>query len=125
MMKPGTVSWFDLTVPDADPVRDFYREVVGWSTSNIDMGGYNDYCMIPPEAEAPVAGICHARGGNAGLPPQWLIYINVVDLDASVAKCLERGGTVIAGPKAAGEQGRYCIIRDPAGAHAGLWEPKK
>jgi len=33
--------------------------------------------MIPPESNDPVAGICHARGANANLPAQWLIYVAV------------------------------------------------
>ena len=26
----GTIGWTDLTVPDADGLRDFYSAVVGW-----------------------------------------------------------------------------------------------
>ena len=37
--------------------------------------------MIPPGAAQPVSGICHARGSNADLPPVWLIYITVADLE--------------------------------------------
>lgn len=124
MTKVGTINWIDLTVDDADGVRDFYRNVVGWETSGIDMGGYSDHCMIPPQTEGPVAGICHARGKNANAPAQWLIYINVADLDRSIEAVNAGGGAVISGPSAAGEYGRFCIIRDPAGAVAALFEPK-
>ncbi|HUP60967.1 MAG TPA: VOC family protein [Thermoanaerobaculia bacterium] len=124
MTNIGTVGWIDLTVPDADAIRDFYRDIVGWTTSDVDMGGYNDYCMVVPGSEQAVAGVCHARGTNAGLPAQWLIYINVADLDQSIKSCTDRGGTILAGPKTMGEQGRYCVIRDPAGAVAALFEPK-
>lgn len=27
--RPGTIMWHDLTVPDAEAVRDFYAAVVG------------------------------------------------------------------------------------------------
>ena len=39
-MKPaiGTVGWFDLTVDNAETVRDFYREVAGWNPSEVEMG---------------------------------------------------------------------------------------
>jgi hypothetical protein len=124
MTNIGTINWVDLTVPEADNLRDFYREVVGWTPVGLDMGGYNDYCMNPPDSESAVAGICHARGTNAGIPPQWLIYINVADLDRSIEAVNAGGGAVIAGPKSMGEQGRYCIIRDPAGAVAALYQAK-
>lgn len=119
----GSVTWFDLTVPDATAVRDFYREVVGWSTTDFDMGGYSDYCMNQPGDGKTVAGVCHARGGNADLPPVWLIYIAVDDLDRSMERCRALGGEVLAGPRDMGPQGRYCIVRDPAGAVAALIQP--
>lgn len=121
-MKPGTIGWLDLTVENAAAVRDFYHEVVGWESSPVSMGDYDDFCMIPPGGGDPVAGVCHARGANADLPPVWLVYLVVSDLDASLAACRERGGSIVAGPKTMGES-RYAIIRDPAGAAAALYEP--
>jgi predicted enzyme related to lactoylglutathione lyase len=67
--------------------------------------------------------VCHARGTNAGLPPHWLVYITVADLDQSISTCKDLGGEVIVGPKGMGSHGRYCVIRDPAGAVAALIEP--
>jgi predicted enzyme related to lactoylglutathione lyase len=118
---PGTVGWIDLTVDDAETVRDFYEAVVGWRPEPLRMGGYDDYNMVPPAIGEPVAGVCHARGGNAGLPPAWLIYIVVADLDASIDACRRRGGELVAGPRSMGGD-RYCVIRDPAGAVAALYE---
>ena len=74
-------------------------------------------------SEQAVAGVCHARGSNAGLSPQWLVYITVADLDASLARCRELGGEVLAGPKGKPGSQRYAVIRDPAGAVAALYEP--
>ena len=46
MSEPkGSVGWFDLTVPDAEKVRDFYGQVVGWDSEATDMGDYEDFCM--------------------------------------------------------------------------------
>lgn len=120
--KIGSIGWADLTVENAAELRDFYREVVGWSTTGVEMGGYSDFCMNEPHTENSVAGICHARGLNAGLPAVWLIYITVADLDRSIARCVELGGEVVSGPRAMGNQGRYCVMRDPAGAVAALFE---
>jgi len=119
--KPGVgkVVWQDLTVPNATAVRDFYAAVVGWRHDPVEMGGYADFNMIPPGADVPAVGICHARGTNAKLPPQWLLYVQVADLDASLRACVERGGQVIDGPRGMGEQ-RFAVVRDPAGAHLGL-----
>ena len=122
VLRPGTIGWVDLTVPDAPGIRDFYRAVVGWATSDLDMGGYSDYCMHPADGETPVAGICHARGQNAGLPACWLVYLTVADIDRSLGECIERGGSVLAGPRSIGSS-RYAVIKDPAGAVAALFQP--
>jgi uncharacterized protein len=118
--RVGTVCWHDLTVPNADEVRDFYRAVVGWSPQPLEMGGYSDYVMTDPSGVG-VAGVCHARGANADLPPVWLVYVAVEDLERSAARCAELGGSVLAGPRSAGG-GRFCVIRDPAGAVVGLYQ---
>lgn len=118
---PGTIAWRDLTVDNADEVRDFYKSVVGWQSEPVSMGDYNDYSMKPSENDPPAAGICHARGVNAGLPPQWLIYIVVEDVDKSAVECERLGGQILSGPKDMGPNARYCVIKDPAGAVAALY----
>jgi predicted enzyme related to lactoylglutathione lyase len=124
-LKIGNIGWTDLTVENAEQIRDFYSAVVGWKPSGVDMGGYNDFNMNDPETGKPVAGVCHARGVNAELPPVWLIYVNVEDIALSVARCVELGGQVIVGPKEMSGHGKYAVIRDPAGAHMALFEPTK
>ncbi|HVR42058.1 MAG TPA: VOC family protein [Thermoanaerobaculia bacterium] len=119
--KTGAIVWTDLTVPDADAIRDFYSSVVGWRPEAVDMGGYSDYNMAGANGE-PAAGVCWARGSNADLPAQWLVYVTVADLDASLAECSKRGGDLVAGPKSMGTH-RYAVIRDPAGAVCALIEP--
>ena len=118
----GTIVGFDLTVADADPIRDFYAAVVGWRPEPFDMGGYADYFMKSPTTGDVVAGVCHARGANADLPPQWLVYVAVDDLDASLRRCTETGGALLTGVKGGGGGPRYCVIRDPAGAVLALME---
>jgi len=121
MSDVGKIGWVDLTVPEAGALRDFYAAVVGWRSEGVAMEGYEDYCMLPAEGGA-VAGVCHARGANAGLPAQWLIYVNVADLEASLHQCRARGGTVLREPRGLGAQGRFAVIRDPAGAVCALFQ---
>ena len=118
----GRIAWTDLTVPDAESLREFYSRVVGWSSAPVSMGEYSDFNMIPPGSEEPVVGICHARGVNADLPPVWLIYIVVEDLEESLAACREGGGEVLLGPKGMGPGSAYAVIKDPAGALSALYQ---
>lgn len=113
--------WMDLTVPNATQVRDFYAKVVGWQTDPMPMEGYEDYVMKSPATGAGVAGICHARGENAKQPPQWLIYITVADLAASLRACEELGGKIVV-PTREGGPAKFAVIQDPAGAVATLFQ---
>ena len=120
-LRPGTVSWQDLTVEHAEKIRDFYQSVAGWKPEPQAMAGYSDFVMSDADG-VNVAGICHARGQNADLPPMWLIYITVEDLDHSLAECQRLGGSLVAAPRSYGG-GRYCVIKDPAGAVCALYQP--
>jgi predicted enzyme related to lactoylglutathione lyase len=119
---PGTVIGFDLTVPDAEAIRDFYASVVGWRPEPFDMGGYADYFMKTPAEGQVVAGVCHTRGENADMPPQWLTYVVVDDLDASLERCQDGGGRIVTAIKGNEGEGRYCVIQDPAGAYLALMQ---
>ena len=98
--------------------------MVGWIPDPVSMGDYSDFSMIAPESGKVAAGICHSRGSNAKLPPQWLLYIAVKDVDESSKQCEQLGGKVIVEPKNMSGYGRYCVIQDPAGAVCALFKPE-
>ena len=123
--KIGSITWQDLTVENAEEVRDFYKQVVGWDSESVQMGDYSDFNMNSPADGKTVAGICHARGENAKLPPQWLIYITVDDLEYSIGRCEALGGKLVVPPRKMGGYGSLCVIQDPAGAVAALVAPPK
>lgn len=121
----GRIAWLDLTVSDASTTRDFYKHVVGWSVQDVAMKDadtrYADYNMLD-EAGTPAAGVCHARGGNAGLPPVWMLYLPVGDLPESLRRVGHEGGRVnrtVNGPDGAPA---YAVIQDPVGASLALMQ---
>jgi len=121
-VEVGKIGWIDMTVGDAPGVRDFYKAVVGWETDEIDMGGYSDYVMKMPASGDGVAGVCHSRGSNADLPAGWLIYIVVADVEASVTACIENGGKIVVETRGLAG-GRFCVVEDPGGSIAALYQP--
>lgn len=118
---PGSIAWHDLTVENAAEVGEFYNQVVGWSSEPVEMDGYTDFNMVEPGSGQPAAGVCHARGSNADLPAQWLMYVVVADLDQSMTRCRQLGGEVVSGPRDLGKS-RFCVIQDPAGAVMALYQ---
>ena len=120
----GSVMWVDLTVGDAEGIRDFYSEVVGWRPEPVDVGDYEDYNMTIAGSGKAAVGVCHARGSNANLPPVWLIYVTVPDVAASARRCVALGGKIMDGPRDMGGS-LFCAIQDPAGAVMALYEVKE
>ena len=123
MSDNGKIGWIDLTCENATAVKDFYSQVTGWASTSVPVADYEDYCVHPSADADPVAGICHQRGANAEIPSQWMIYINVADLQASMDKCRELGGEIVCPARDMGGYGTMCIIKDPAGAVAALIQP--
>ena len=121
-VEVGKVGWIDMSVDNATEVSDFYRAVVGWDVEDADMGDYSDFTMKMPATGEPVSGVCHARGSNADLPSGWLIYIIVADVEASAKACTENGGSVVVEPHGL-SGGRFCVVKDPGGSVAALYQP--
>jgi len=118
----GKIGWADVTVPNADVVLQFYKEVIGWESEGVGMqeadDSYEDYIVKDVAGDA-VGGVCYQRGVNADLPPVWLIYVPVEDVEASITRCLELGGAVV---KRVEDNGKvvFVVIKDPAGAMMAL-----
>ena len=116
----GTVSWFDLTVEDAGSVKTFYEKVVGWQSQPVSMGEYDDFCVVASDGNV-LGGVCHSRGANTGIPPVWMMYINVSNINATIEECHCCGGKVIQPPRRAGG-GQMAILQDPAGAYFAVYQ---
>lgn len=120
--QTGKIGWIDITVDDAAGLRDFYADVVGLVPDAVSMGDYDDFNMTMPRSGEPVCGICHARGSNEDLRGGWLVYFVVDDVQASAAACKAKGGKVLVEPRGL-SGGRFCVIEDPSGATAALYQP--
>ncbi len=113
----GKIVWTDLTVENANDVKSFYEQVAGWQSEPVSMGDYSDYSMKLEQGDT-VAGICHSTGCNEAMPPVWMMYISVADLQASIDKCLQLGGEVLLK-----RTDMPCaVIKDPAGAICALYQ---
>ena len=111
----GRVEWVDLSIGDAARSKDFYCKVIGWKSTDVEMGTYSDFNLNLPGSGQTMAGICHARGMNVNLPAQWLMYVRVVDVAASAAEAKRQKGKVLDGPRRMGGN-NFCVIQDPDGA---------
>ncbi len=119
----GKFLWTDLTVSNATELKEFYKEVIGWKEQAVEMKDgdetYHDYAMLA-DADTAVGGICNQRGANANIPPQWISYINVTNVEESLNKALQLGGKIIHESKKKDGSYNFVIIQDPVGAIFGI-----
>lgn len=72
------------------------------------------------QGERPVAGCVQPSAENSG-PPMWLSYVNVADIDASVAKAKELGATIHM-DRVDIAMGSFAVLADPQGATFAFWQ---
>ena len=109
--EPGTLSWNELITDNPADVK-FYTDVLGLTTSTMDMGAGGDYTLFE------VGG--QMVGGSTpppmeGVPNHWHVYFAVDDADATAAKATELGGSVMVAPFDT-PVGRIAVLTDPQGA---------
>ncbi|MCI2422642.1 VOC family protein [Saccharopolyspora sp. K220] len=108
---PGQINWVELPATDTTKARTFYSGLFGWGTS--EFGG--DYHVIdngPAGAIAPREdGFIHPR-----------VYFGTEDIDASVKRVHELGGTS-EGVHTVPGVGRIAHCHDDQGTPFSLYEP--
>lgn len=113
----GTPNWVDLATPDVNASRDFYAQVMGWTSDEGDpqFGGYT---MFKKDGKL-VAGVGPLQEGQ---PPAWSTYVRSANVDDTAARVTAGGGTVVAPPMQIGDAGRMLVFQDPTGGFCGAWE---
>jgi predicted enzyme related to lactoylglutathione lyase len=119
MIGKGVFVWDELATSDVDAAKTFYADVLGWSSEDVDMGGFTYTILKHPNAEQGSAG---AMPQGEAPAPMWLCYINAPDIDATAAKAAELGATVMREPFDIENIGRIAIAVDPTGAAFGLFK---
>ncbi|MBO3095643.1 VOC family protein [Cellulomonas dongxiuzhuiae] len=113
----GVPSWADITVTDLGPTQRFYGGLLGWqlSVGGPETGGY----VTATVDGKVVAGL---RVSDVPQPAGWCVYLATDDVEASVARAVGAGASVVVGPMSVLRQGRMALLTDPTGALVGLWE---
>jgi hypothetical protein len=113
----GCLCWNELATPDVDASTKFYSDLFGWGSSEMDMGG-EKYVVVSVDG--------HSNGGIQGrvppeAPPHWLVYFGTDDLEATLAKASELGGTTVFPATEIGDGNRIAVVRDPQGGYFALY----
>jgi len=110
----GTLCWADLSTPDVKRASDFYSGLFGWQIA-ADPKDTSGYLHIK-NGEHFIGGVPPAAYRQPGVPPHWLAYFLVDDVDASAAKAKETGANLHLPPMSVAGVGRMSVVADPQGA---------
>ena len=114
--EDGALVWTELATRDTKTARDFYTTVFGWSTTDGDMGDGEVYTQWGLDGQDFGGMMDMADHYPPEVPPNWLLYFGTPDVDASVAKAEQLGGTIIVPASDIPGTGRFACIQDPQGA---------
>lgn len=122
--EPNTFGWCELNTGNVDSAADFYASVFGWGahrTAASEGGpGYTEW-QLDGQSFGGAIQIGASATMPADIPPHWLVYFMVDDIDARTARVSELGGSVKVGPEAY-PGGKFSVVAEPGGAHFGLMQ---
>jgi predicted enzyme related to lactoylglutathione lyase len=120
----GLFSWVDAALPDPAAGADFYKAVFGWEAEQVSPDESSKYWFFKKEGKVAAGmGQLSEEQQAQGTPPMWTSYVYVEDIDATVAKAKDLGGTILMEPMQIFTTGRMAYLMDPTGAAFALWEP--
>jgi uncharacterized protein len=117
--KPGHFCWNELVTNSVPAAKKFYTGLLGWKTRPFgkDAAGYTLF----KKGGDNTGGLMKCP--KPGLPAQWIPYIFVDDVDATVKKAAGLRGKVCVPPFDVPTVGRIAVLADPQGAAFGIIKP--
>ena len=115
--EPGSYCWSELLTDDLDAATAFYAAVLGWETRASD--GPMPYTEFQVGGRSIAGMMARPPMMPAEVPNHWGVYFAVADLDASIARVGELGGSAFMGTIDT-PAGRVAPVMDPTGASINL-----
>jgi len=110
---PGCLSWNELATRDITGAKAFYGGLFGWSFDDTQPVPGVNYTVIKIGARDN-GGFIAMNEQWGDMPPHWMAYIAVSDVDAAAVKVDATGGKVHVPPTDIAV-GRFSVVADPQG----------
>ena len=112
--EAGAPAWFELHTRDYDKSVDFYRDVFGWDAHTVGDTDEFRYTTLGEGETRARRDHGPTRRSRPRSAADWSVYFEVDDVDATLAKAEELGGT-IEQPAEDTPYGRLATVLDPTG----------
>jgi predicted enzyme related to lactoylglutathione lyase len=129
MLAAHRVVWWEIETPDPAAAQRFYGELFGWSfRREFDGPGsqlHRDYWIVERDGEG-IGGLQAALADSPTPQAGARLYVQVGDLEATIARAVELGATVERERTYLGSDDFwFANVRDPQGVSLGLWTPNQ
>jgi len=112
--------WHDLNTTDLDGSKKFYGEIFNWKLAASDNGPY-----LHITAGDEMIGGMRAVGPNEPPMTNWLAYVAVDDVAATVSSITSAGGKVYMPATKLENVGTFAVTADPTGAVFAPWKSSR
>jgi uncharacterized protein len=114
----GKFGWNELVTSSVPGAKKFYTSLLGWKTKPFGKG--NDYTLFM-HGKDMAGGLM--KSPKPGMPPMWVPYVVVKNVDAYAKKAKKLGARIAMPPFDVPDAGRIAVLVDPQGAIVGLFQP--
>lgn len=115
-MADARVIHFEIVGKDQGALQRYYGNLFGWKLNTDFPGGYG---MTDPAETGLIVGIGSAPEGTAGHVTG---YVTVDDINATLAKAVDLGGSVVMPKFSPDGNAQLALVADPEGHVLGLTE---
>lgn len=128
----GSIWWNELLSPTTDGLGDFYSNVIGWNKKSVDVEdqvslakSQSDQYTIFKSGNKEIAGVMKSDHVDAIQTNKigWFVYIQVANVQETVDKAEQQGGTILQDPIEIAGKHKVAVIMDPAGNIFGVVKP--
>jgi predicted enzyme related to lactoylglutathione lyase len=113
--EPGALTWTELATRDTKAAESFYTKLFGWTAKSDAVAPAFVYTEWSNGGRA-IGGMMSMDGFPKEIPPYWMVYFVVNDVDAATATGSRLGGTTIVPPRDIPNVGRFSVLKDGQGA---------
>ena len=111
--EPGAIAWNELLTTDPKDATDFYGSLLGVVSAPAE--GPMEYTLLKASG-ADVAGVMQITEEMGPVPPNWMVYFGVANVDDTASKAASLGATLLVPGMDIPGVGRFATIQDPQGA---------
>jgi predicted enzyme related to lactoylglutathione lyase len=127
VVPSGVTAWFELVTPNPEPAKKYYSDLFGWRFNSegtytvITNGSHSMAGVLKMEGDwedhAFLEAIGQAPGEKWDIPPHWMAFLHVDDVEGFANRAESLGGRILARPDTLHTFGQFAVLRDPQNAY--------